>query len=218
MPTMPEKSVNFDNLNSFNDLNIVFETLTIGAAEPQLVLIDVPFRNGALDETDAFGDVRYKDRTITMGFLIPWWLDDQYGIFSNVQARLNGMRRKITFSADSNWYYEGRLKVGDFKIEDGFWKFEIEATVAPYKKTVTPTIVNVTATTSGTEIQLSNDYMKVIPAFTTIAEVRVDFEDNTVTFSEGTHKSTSIILKEGNNTLTLYGDSEVIIEYEQGRL
>ena len=218
MPTMPEKSVNFDNMNSLNDLNIVFETLTIGAAEPQLVLIEVPFRNGTLDETDAFGDVRYKDRSITMGFLIPWWLDDQYGIFSNVQARLNGQRRKIAFSADSDWYYEGRLTVGDFKIEDGFWKFEISATVGPYKKSVIPTTVTATATTEGTEMELSNDFMKAIPSFTTTAEVRVDFEGNSVTFSEGTHKSTSIILKEGNNVLTLYGDSEVIIDYEQGRL
>ena len=130
---MLDKTVDFDDENSWEDFNIVFETMTIGSAEPQLVLIDVPFRNGSLDETDYFGDVRYKDRTITMGFLIPWWLDDQHGIFSEVQNRLNGRRKKIVFSADQDWYYEGRLKVGDFKIDNGFFKFDITATVDPYK-------------------------------------------------------------------------------------
>lgn len=130
---MLEKTVNFDDENSWEDFGIVFETMTIGKAEPQLVMIDVPFRNGSLDETDYFGDVRYKNRTITMGFLIPWWSDDQYEIFAKVQNQLNGKRKRITFSADEDWYYEGRLTVGDFKIDNGFFKFDITAICDPYK-------------------------------------------------------------------------------------
>ena len=206
---MLDKTVDFDDENSWEDFNIVFETMTIGSAEPQLVLIDVPFRNGSLDETDYFGDVRYKDRTITMGFLIPWWLDDQHGIFSEVQNRLNGQRKRIVFSADQDWYYEGRLKVGDFKIDNGFFKFDITATVDPYK--YSDSNARVTASLEGTPFTLSNDYMKTIPTFTNRKTIKItqilretdpdtgEYLTNEHIFSPGTHKNAAIVLEEGKN-------------------
>ena len=67
--------------------------LTVSSPEPQLILIDVPFRNGSLDETDYFGDVKYKDRTLSMEFLIPWTADDHHGIYSKVLNELHGKRK-----------------------------------------------------------------------------------------------------------------------------
>ena len=130
---MFNKTVNFDTENSWSDFKIIFKSFTLGAPAPQLVLIDVPFRNGSLDETDYYGETKYNDRTLSMEFLINWTEDDPYDIYSNVLNKLNGKRKKIKISADQGWYYEGRLTVGDLSINDGFWNFNIEATVDPYK-------------------------------------------------------------------------------------
>lgn len=213
---MLEKTVDFDDSNSYEDFGIVFESLVIGKAEPRLMMVDVPFRNGSLDATNYFGDVRYKDRTITMGFLIPWWSDDQYGIFADIQNQLNGHRKKITFSADEDWYYSGRLTVGDFKIDNGFFKFEIVAICDPYK--YQDTVVNKTTTSSGTIVTLQNDYMKTIPTIQTDNNIEVLFNNNSYVFSEGTYKRADIVFTEGPNVMTITGNANVVISYRQGRL
>ena len=221
---MLDKTVEFNDENSWEDFGIVFESMTIGKAEPQLVLIDVPFRNGSLDETDYFGDVRYKNRTITMGFLIPWWSDDQYEIFGEVQNNLNGKRKRITFSADEDWYYEGRLTVGDFKIDNGFFKFDITATCDPYKYSDSSKSVYF-ENDDPISVILENDYMKTIPSFTCNVPIIVSFEENLYNFSEGTHSNPSIVFKKGKNYITVSIDGEteetepyVTISYRQGRL
>ena len=213
---MLEKTVDFDDSNSYEDFGIVFESLVIGKAEPRLMMVDVPFRNGSLDATNYFGDVRYKDRTITMGFLIPWWSDDQYGIFADVQNQLNGQRKRITFSADEDWYYSGRLTVGDFKIDNGFFKFEITAVCDPYK--YQDTVVSKTTTALGTEINLQNDYMKTVPTITTDASIELQFKNNTYNFTAGTYKRADIVLTKGVNVMTITGAANVVISYRQGRL
>lgn len=213
---MLEKTVDFDDSNSYEDFGIVFESLVIGKAEPRLMMVDVPFRNGSLDATNYFGDVRYKDRTITMGFLIPWWSDDQYGIFADVQNQLNGHRKKITFSADEDWYYSGRLTVGDFKIDNGFFKFEITAVCDPYK--YQDNVVSKTTTSSGTIVTLQNDYMKTVPTIQTDNNIEVLFNNNSYVFSEGTYKRADIVFTKGSNVMTITGNANVVISYRQGRL
>lgn len=225
MPLMPDKSVQFcdvgsyatGGLNSTEDLDIVFETLTIGGADPQTILIDVPFRNGSLDETDYFGEIAYNDRDISIGFLIPWWCDDQHSIYSNVQKKLNGRRKEVIFSADRDWYYEGRLKVGDFKIENGFFKFEIQLTADPYKYHYSKYEYSINGTKT---IQLYNDFIRAIPKITNNKTIIIQCRDNTVTLGSGEHRNLELILLEGLNqyTITASSATNIVIEYRQGRL
>ena len=218
---MQERTVNFGNDNSWEDLNIVFESLTIGSPEPQLVLIDVPFRNGPLDETDYFGDVKYKERKIEMSFLIPWWLDDQHYIYSEVQNRLNGQRKKVVFSADQDWYYEGRLQVGDLENDNGFFKFKVSMTADPYK--YKDSVINAKLnnnTSTPLELKAKNNYMSTIPTITCSGNIVIKFGNNTIALSQGTHRSSGIIFRRGTNVMQITGANDVTIkvEYKQGRL
>lgn len=213
---MFNRTVNFDNDNSWEDFGIVFKDLTIGAPQPQLVLIDVPFRNGSLDETDYFGDVKYNDRNISMSFLIPWWTEDQHNIYSKVLNKLNGQRKHIKFSADQDWYYDGRLSVGDFSINDGFWSFDISATVDPYK--YRDSLFNCHVYTSK-QITLVNDIMPTVPTFTTDSLIYVIQNGTSYMFEKGTHFNPLLKFKRGNNVLIINAeDAEVTISYQQGRL
>lgn len=214
---MFDKTVNFDNDNSWEDFGIVFKDLTIGAPQPQLVLIDVPFRNGSLDETDYFGDVKYNNRDISMSFLIPWWAEDQHNIYSKVLNKLNGQRKRIKFSADQDWYYEGRLSVGDFSINDGFWTFDISVTADPYK--YKDIVVNFDFEESYT-VNLYNDVMSSVPIFTTDNLINVTYEGVIYQFGSGSTFNPLLKLKKGENILELSTKTDAFgnISYKQGRL
>lgn len=194
---MFEKTVNFDGKNSWTDYKIIFKTFTLGAPSPQLVLINVPFRNGSLDETDYFGDVKYNDRTLSMDFLIHWAEDYPYDIYSNVLNSLNGQRKKIKISADQGWYYEGRLTVGDLSIDSGFWNFNISALVDPYKYKDIEAKFHIDG---SEEIELLNDYMPSIPIFNCNSNMVVTFEGKTYYFSDSTFidydESDPLVVKE----------------------
>lgn len=214
---MFDKTVNFDLENSWSDFGIVFKTLTLGAPDPQLILIDVPFRDGSLDETDYFGDVKYKDRNLQMEFLIPWWADDQLEIYSNVLNRLNGKRKKIRFSADKEWFYEGRLSVGDASIDNGFWKFSISATVDPYKYKEFSVLYDVNGELN---LSLFCDKMSVCPTFATDGAIKVEFNGATYDFQNGLFVNPLIRFKHGMNDIKITSQSKVKvgISYKQGRL
>ena len=216
---MFERTVNFDDKNSWTDFNIVFKSLTIGSPEPQLILIDVPFRNGSLDETDYFGDVKYKDRPLSMEFLIPWTANDHHEIYSKVLNELHGRRKKIVYSADQGWRYEGRLQVGDLSHDGDFWAFSIDGTVDPYKYRDISTVFTVVE--NGTEFKVLNDEMKTVPTITTTGPLTLTFEGKNYLLSKGTVKIDDIVLKKGENVFTVSDFSNIVkiqIAHTEGRL
>ena len=212
---MFEKTVNFDGKNSWTDYKIIFKTFTLGAPSPQLVLINVPFRNGSLDETDYFGDVKYNDRTLSMDFLIHWTEDYPYDIYSKVLNELNGQRKKIKISADQGWYYEGRLTVGDLSIDSGFWNFNISATVDPYKYRDTIATFNVDGSKT---VELLNDQMPSVPVITTTSDVVIAYNGVEFSFKEGSSLNPLFKLQNGKNIIAIQGQGVVAVSYKQGRL
>jgi hypothetical protein len=212
---MFEKTVNFDDKNSWTDFKIIFKSFTLGAPTPRLVLIDVPFRNGSLDETDYFGEVTYNDRPLNMDFLIDWGEEDPYGLYSNVLNSLNGKRKKIKISADQGWYYEGRLTVGDFSIDSGFWAFSISATVDPYKYKDSSAIFTINESKT---IELINDVMTTVPTFTCSSRMIVTYAETEFAFEEGSRLNPLIKLTRGINQLNVQGNGTIEIAYRQGRL
>lgn len=218
---MFDKTVNFNDKNSWSDYKIIFKTFTLGAPSPQLVLINVPFRNGSLDETDYFGNVKYNDRTLSMDFLIHWAADRPYDIYSNVLNSLNGQRKRIKISADQGWYYEGRLTVGDLSIDSGFWNFNISAVVDPYKykDNYFRTVLS-----GSKQIIIPNDEMASVPVITTTKDISITQNDVSYTFKQGTSYNPLFKLNPGTNVLNIIGpaddddDITVDFDYKQGRL
>lgn len=216
---MLERTVNFDDKNSWSDFGVVFKTLVISPPEPRFVMIEVPYRNGLLDETDYYGDVTYANRNLKMDFLVPNGTHDHHDIYSNILNTLHGKRKQIRYSADDGWYYEGRLTVGDYSVNEGFWGFSIEATVDPYKYRDVSSYYSILS--EGQEIIVHNNVMKTIPTFSMLESLDLTFEGETYRFNAGKHRRTDIILKEGNNIFTVskIGKyAKLLIEFKEGRL
>ena len=245
---IPEKTVTFEVIeggsssfyNSKDDLAIIFKELDISVANPQTLFATVPFRNGDVDITDFFGDVKFSDRTITMSFIIPIG-PKGWDVYSDVAGKLSGKRAKIRFSADyiSNvnpalreyWYYDGRLAVDAAKIENGMFNFDVVARVRPYK--MIDRSVTYTVNDSRVTATLSADYMKGIPTFTAIGnDIAIESINGSSTRiviskdSTGGVRVPSIYIGSGNTTLefakafpeTQTGNASVKVDYQLGRL
>lgn len=216
---MLERTVDFDDKNSWSDFGVIFTTLSITPPEPRLMMIDVPFRNGSLDETDYYGDVTYGDRTLRMEFIVPMDVPDHHAVYSNVLNTLHGKRKKIRYSADSGWYYEGRIKVGDFAVSDGYWGFAIEAIVDPYKYRDVISYYHIME--EGQKIIVHNNVMKTVPTFSMLESLNITFEGKTYQLNAGQNRRTDIILKEGNNIFTITKVEKyarIMVEFKEGRL
>lgn len=123
-------TVNFENLNSYSDLNLLLLKKTIGAAKPKLETIDVPGSSVPLDFTEFFGDIQYDTRKLKFDF---GTYENLENVFSMVQNKLNGQKLKISLSEDPDYYYIGRVSVNDWSLDKIFGKFSIECDCEPYK-------------------------------------------------------------------------------------
>ena len=67
---MIETGVLFNNIHSFYDLDLILSAVEVPPAIPKMVYVDIPGADGSLDLTEAHGEVKYNDRTISMLFTL----------------------------------------------------------------------------------------------------------------------------------------------------
>lgn len=126
------KGVKFNDIHSYNDLNLVLAPFQMPPAEPKTNFIDVPGADGSLDMTEALGEVKFNDRTGSMTFsVLPQ--DDFEVKKTEVSNLLNGLKCKITLDKDPEFYYFGRLSVKDYKANKMLRQITVDFRVQPYK-------------------------------------------------------------------------------------
>ena len=100
--------------HTLKDWNLGWLSITLGFPAPKTYEQDVPGADGSLDLTEAMtpGDVKYKQRSITMEFD---QLDKDYfdwnAKISEIANYLVGQKYKIFLDSDPAFYYIGRLKL-----------------------------------------------------------------------------------------------------------
>lgn len=130
------QGVIFNDKHSFRDWGLLISSRpNISPPIPKLKLIDVPGSDGALDLTESLtGKVHYEMRTIRFEFI----LMDERGRwpsrYSEILNYLHGKRVRIIMDDDPNFYYIGRVTVGDLDPEKKTATLEMEAKVEPYKR------------------------------------------------------------------------------------
>lgn len=207
-------------LNDYNsqDLGITFRDVIISGAEPKLMQIEVPYANGILDMTDIFGDVRYQNREIEMTFSIPY-MEDHWAVYSRINNLYNGQITKITFSADPEYFWEGRVYVGELSCNEGRWMFSMTANVYPYKKKIEITTHTGVANEAGRVFHCMSGRMPVTPEIEARGPMTVQFGNITENIPKaGVYTFASIVFTEGDNVLTFTGGNTVIITYQEGNL
>jgi len=197
------------------------ESIDFPTPQSQTNTIIVPGRNSPIRYTEALGRVAYNPRsfTITLSML------GSRSRFNELVALLvnpyAGQLAEVITSEEPNLYAVGTLQMepaydplthkGQMVItcEDGdSYRYHVDETVA-------------TITGSGT-IELSCDYMPVVPTVTTTAETALAWSVGGDSFyksvSAGAWTFPELELSQGTNSITITGSGVTTFSYREGRL
>ena len=180
--------------------------------------VDIPGRDGALDLSEAFGSVRYADRTIPLTFYARAPFDT---LISTFAADVHGQRMNVIFDRDPTFYYDARITIEDVERHWGYCELSLECRAKPYKLEQFETAITVLPTGSVT-VTLANTRMPVVPSITVSAEMALTFtidgKDYSVTLPAGTHTVSSLVLMEGDTKIEITGTGRVTFTYRKGAL
>lgn len=222
---IPERSVQFGTYNSITDFDLVMGDITIGSPEPQTVTVDIPFRDGVLDETEYFGAVHYSNRELNIPFYIPYGKDYQ-AVYTNFMNRIHGQKFQIWLSNDTEWFYEGRVSVGDLELSDvdGWWGFDVTCDCEPYRYYLFEKTVSASTTAMSVTITVGRKY--ICPYFSwdnsSISYITVtDPNENSYTIYKDVGYDPSLIVGAPNDTTikitSPQGSTNVTITYKRGK-
>jgi len=228
--------VRFNEISSYDDLGLIYNTKTISEPEPQIKTINVPGRNGAIDLSEVVtGDIRYNNRKISITFTVPELFPNWERKRSELAQMLHGQRMRINFDDDLAFYWIGRVEVGNFRKVGANVEVEITADVEPYKYSITTSaedwlwdpfdfdygVINETAdlVVNGTrQVSLIATGRIKNPIVISNTNMTVTFKGKTYPVISGSHVMYEILLDEGENILTFNGNGTVTVNYLGGML
>lgn len=237
MSYLTNKGMTIGGYHTYNDFNLIMTDKVISAPEPQLKYVDVPGRNGSIDMSEVTtGDVRYKDRTITVTFFVKGRESQDWSAFlSRLRNAFHGKKKQIIFDDDPNYYWVGRSLV-EMSVSGMNANVTFTITAEPYKRSTTSTnerwlwdpfdfeqgIINqayqmqVNGTLEFTLI--ATEGASALTVISDTAGITVSDGSTTVTLAEGTQTIYGIVIHEGENTFTFTGNGIVSIDYSGGSL
>lgn len=207
--------MNFGGYSS-DGFSLILASRVIGSPTAKISTVPVPGSDITLDFTEAFGGVHYNNRTITLTFLSlePW--DDMMANDSTVKNALHGRKMEIGFDDDPDYYWIGRIHVGDWTYHRGAGKIVVTIDAEPYKYKVRETVKQ----SSGNEtVKLKNSRMAVVPTVSTDGEVTFAWSGYSVTISAGNEQIIpQLVLEEGTTSVAITGAANVTFRYREGSL
>lgn len=126
----------FNDKHSYRDWALVCKTRPkVSPPAPKTKLIQVPGSDKVIDLTQALtGEVHYEPRTITFEFVLTAPRETWASLYSDILTYLHGQTVNMIMDNDPNWFYTGRVTVGDLEADKKMGTLTMEATVEPYKR------------------------------------------------------------------------------------
>lgn len=220
---MIETGILFGDIHSFYDLNLILSAVEISPAVPKTVYVDIPGADGALDLTEAHGEVKYSDRTHKFTLTMNPADDLSEAAWeakkTEVSNRLNGLACRVTLDKDPDYYWQGRCSVDSYKSNKRLRQFVVSSRVRPYKFKQKETVETFALTEAGQTVSLRNSRRSVCPVITcTNDNTVIVFNGNTFKFNAGQHQNLNIRFTEGINQVTISGTGQVTFSYQEGDL
>ena len=212
----------FTCINSYKDLGLLLLPRKIPKPTPKTNYVDIPGGDGSLDLSEVVaGEIKYNDYVIPFEFHVIDENLDWDSKVSEIANCLNGRKKNIIISSDSDYYYVGvRCEVNEFSSNKRLGNITINCRVKPYKlKRIESTYsIDLGSTKTTKEIRINNDRMTTVPTIICSDNVNVTFIENTYSLNAGTHKILDILFKEGLNILTVEGTGTFTLNYQEGSL
>lgn len=233
---MKSLSVKIGDKNSQDDFNMVLTHYEISPPEVQTQFVEVPLRDGSLDFTEALtGDVRYKDRKITMKFNFLGKKDTFPARISELENFLHGRRLHVTFDDDVAFYYDARLSVTEYDGSNNQGRVTIEGIAQPYKYNIQSSnedwlwdpfdfesgYINELSNMEidrGTILTIIGSVKNTTPIVTTTDQIEIVTPHETFVVLPGTSTIYGWKLSDGENTIIIRGTATVSIDFRGGML
>ena len=207
----------FDGIGC-NAYGLTLLSKSISPPEVKKIMVDIPGRDGLLDQTEIFGNVKYNNRSIKMVFEI---LDHDRSnwptIESTIVNAIHGQMLNVKFQDDPNYHWVGRCSVEPLEDHNSTAGITISVDTEPYKLKNARTSVTETVVGSAL-ITLTNARKSAVPTITTDAAITVTMGDITETFDAGTYVATEFEIGEGSYIVELDGNATVTFSYQEGVL
>lgn len=228
--------VNFNEINSYNDLGLILKSKVIGVASPKTEYVSIMGRNGDIDLTNALSDlIYYNDRTLQFEFMS---LDpmDWSGVASEVVRKIHGKKMQIILDEDPQYFYIGRVKVDNVTTNKKALLFKVTCICEPYKYNIDNGGGNWLWDTFSFEYGVIRDYSKIdingtesvivevedMPYIPTIVSdsdnLTVEYEGVVYQLVQGNNKFDDMIMTKFSKVLVFKGKGSVSIIYQGGVL
>lgn len=217
---MYNTEIAFGAFHSYRDLNLILTSgVKIGTPDVKTEEVEVLGSDGTIDYTEYFGEIFYKNRSLTFPFTIKAKTpEDIDQVYKDVCKKIHGKKVEIVLDWDTDYYFKGRITVGELTHQKRIGTFTITCDCEPYryKNDVTVSACAVSGTTTVTYI---NDQKNVTPQFKISSPMTISFENVTTTIkTDGTFTVPGIVFKEGENVVTYTGNGTVEVSYQERRL
>lgn len=130
------RGVTFGTKHSFRTWGLMLISKpVISPPTPKTKLVQVPGSDKVIDLTESLtGRVHYEMRQIKLEFMQMEERGRWDSVYSDILDTLHGKKMQIVFDDDPNFYYIGRVAVGDMSGEKAAATITITADVEPYKR------------------------------------------------------------------------------------
>ncbi len=214
------KGIHFDNVHTFDDLQLILTNKVIGSPTVKTNVLDRPGADGMLDWTEFFGEVKYGNRNLSFDFQTMVQQSQFMDVFSKVENALHGRKMRILLDDDPAWYYIGRVIVSDWKAERQIGKLTIDCDCEPYKYKMDNTVVQ-QAVNGTVKVTLLNSRKRAVPEvkITTDSSMNIVYQGvNVWDLGSGSFTLPELELVEGENIVTLTGTGTVTFTWQEASL
>lgn len=130
------QGVIFGDKHSFRDWGLIMKTRpVISPPVPKLKMISVPGSDKIIDLSQHLtGSVHYEPRTIQFEFITGEDRVRWPHLYSDILNYLHGQSVRIFMDDDPNYYYMGRVTVGNMEADKMTATIVMTAMVEPYKR------------------------------------------------------------------------------------
>lgn len=203
-----------------DDWGLVMSEKIIGTPAVKEKIIELADRDGVLDHTEALTGVpAYETRELSFTFEYLDSLEEWTRLFTEIRNFLHGRRLKLFEPDDPDYFYLGRVIVGDpsgGRVKA--FSVDVKADTWKYKATGETTVRE--AVTASKTIILPNDWRPVVPTITTTGAVTFEFGGANYSIAgAGTFRFPKFRLGYGANPITiLSGSGEITFKYQEGAI
>lgn len=205
--------------NTADDWDLIMSSKVIGTPEPRISKVDMPDRDGDIDQTEVIrGRVSYKNRPLSFSFICTAHQSTWAELRDDFIGFVHGNLLKIVDPDTPDHYYVARCTVKEPTYNGSAIMFlAFAADAQPYRLSIAETVI-AKSVSAGDTVSLVNDNMPVVPVITVSANMTIAFGNFSHALTTGgIYEIPEITLEQGVNTINITdGSGDITITYRQG--